>query len=104
MSEFERRVVESSPHARSVRCTVILGVLTVLYVAAIGSLAPHGATGRTHRSNSASSISMHPPNDGRSRCAYDAEPSSISLPSADHTRRTEGQVTTAALEDDPVDR
>jgi len=105
MSEFERGVAEPSPRARLVRCTAILGALTALYVVAVGSLSPHGGvTGRTHRSSSATSISMDALNNDRSQCGYNAEPRTTSLSGADRSRRTEGQVTTAAIEDDPVDR
>jgi hypothetical protein len=104
MSEFERGVAEPSPRARLVRCTVILSTLTALYVTAVGSLSHGGAAGRMHRSSSTASISMNALDHSRSQCAYDAELSTISRSSEDRARRSEGQVSPAALDIVSLDR
>lgn len=98
MSEFERGVGEPSPRARLIRSTVILSTLTALYVTAVGSLSHSAAVGRMHRSSSAASISMHALDHGRSQCTSDAELSAISLSGDNRARRSEGQVSPAALD------
>jgi hypothetical protein len=57
-----------------------------------------------HRSSSTASISMHALDHGRTQCTDDTELNTISLSGDDRARRSEGQVSPAVLDMDPLSR